>query len=110
MNQGRYLFDPCVLSWARQRLSRATPCDFLVIDEIGPLELERGEGWANAVDVLRDGDFGLALVVVRPELLAQAKKVLPNGTTLVLRATRENRDLLPATLLRLIGEGTELAR
>ena len=88
VSQGRFLFDPRVLSWARQRLSQATPCDLLVIDEIGPLELERGEGWANALDVLRDGGFGLALVVVRPELVAQAKQGLRCCATEVLRATR----------------------
>ena len=108
VDQGRFLFDPGVLNWAQQRLSQATPCDLLVIDEIGPLELERGKGWVNALDVLRDGDFGLALVVVRPELVAQAKQGLPGCATVVLRATRENRDQLPATLLRMMGERMQL--
>jgi nucleoside-triphosphatase THEP1 len=104
VGQGRFLFDPRVLSWARQRLSPATPGDLVVIDEIGPLELERGEGWANALDVLKEGDFGLALVVVRPELVAQAKQGLPCCATEVLEVTLENRDQLPATLLRMMGE------
>ena len=103
VGQGRFLFDPRVLSWARQRLSQATPCDLLVIDEIGPLELERGEGWANALEVLAGGDFGLALVVVRPELVARTKAQLPSYAPVVFSATRENRDQLPTTLVSRLG-------
>ena len=39
------------------------------MDEIGPLELDRGRGWVNALDVLCAGQFGLAVVVVRPSLV-----------------------------------------
>jgi len=103
VDQGRFRFDPRALRWAGQRLAQATPCDLLVIDEIGPLELERGKGWANALDVLAGGDFGLALVVIRPELVACAKAQLPNYAPVVFNATRENRDQLPATLVSVLG-------
>jgi nucleoside-triphosphatase THEP1 len=104
VDQGRFHFDPQVLSWGNRVLTRATPCDLLVADEIGPLELERGGGWANAFDVLRGGDFALAVVVVRPELLGRARLQLPDRATVVLVVTRENRDQLPGTLTRLLGE------
>jgi nucleoside-triphosphatase THEP1 len=103
VDQGRFRFNPRVLRWAGQRLHQATPCDLLVIDEIGPLELERGKGWANALDVLAGGGFGLALVVVRPELVARARAQLPNYAPVVFSATRENRDQLPATLVSALG-------
>lgn len=103
VDQGRFRFDPRVLRWAGKKLAQATPCDLLVVDEIGPLELERGEGWANALDVLAGGDFGLALVVVRPELVARTKAQLPDYAPVVFSATRENRDQLPATLVNLLG-------
>jgi hypothetical protein len=28
------------------------PVEVLIVDELGPLELVRGQGWANALDVL----------------------------------------------------------
>ena len=51
-------------------LLEANPnCDLLVVDELGPLELVRGEGWQAALEALAQGGYCLALVVVRPELL-----------------------------------------
>jgi len=101
VTQGRFHFDPRVLSWGSAILSRATPCDLLVVDEVGPLEIERGKGWVRAFDVLRAGGYALALVVVRPELLAQARDRLSGRAVEVLTVTRQNRDRLPVTLVDL---------
>ncbi len=65
-----FRFDPGVVEWGAGLLNAACPCDVLVVDELGPLELERGQGWTNALDVLRNGPFKLALVVVRPALVS----------------------------------------
>ena len=62
-------YDSGVFAWANEVLRRATPCDLLVVDEVGPLELLGGRGWAAALEVLRARDFGAALVVCRPGLL-----------------------------------------
>jgi hypothetical protein len=70
-----------------------------VVDELGPLEIERGEGWQKAFDVLRGNDFTLALVVVRPELLERAQRKLPSGSTTVVTVEMDNRDDLPDLLL-----------
>jgi nucleoside-triphosphatase THEP1 len=104
IDQGRFRFDPQVLGWGNMALTRTTPCDLLVVDEIGPLELERRGGWENAFDVLRGRDFALALVVVRPELVIKAQLRLPDCATVVLTVTRENRDQLPGTLMGVLGE------
>jgi nucleoside-triphosphatase THEP1 len=69
LRTGAYRFDAEAVAWGAAVLDAACPCDLLVVDEIGPLELERGLGWANALNVLCDGQFGLAVVVVRPGLL-----------------------------------------
>ena len=37
--------DAEVLAWGTRILQQATPCDLLVVDELGPLKFERGEGW-----------------------------------------------------------------
>ncbi len=69
LRTGAYRFDAEAMAWSAALLDTACPCDLLVVDEIGPLELVRGQGWANALNVLRAGQFGLAVVVVRPGLL-----------------------------------------
>lgn len=94
---GRFHFDPEVLSWGADVLAHSTPCDLLVVDEVGPLELE-GSGWAVGVDILRAGGFRLALAVVRPELLADVRARLPQART--VKVTLENRDNLPARLMK----------
>jgi nucleoside-triphosphatase THEP1 len=104
VDQGRFRFDPQTLSWGNAALTQATPCDLLVVDEIGPLELERGEGWINAFDVLRGRDFALALAVVRPELVVQAQLRLEDCAAVVMAVTRENRDQLPGILMRKLRE------
>ena len=97
--QGRFRFDPETLAWGNDVLSQTLPCHLLVVDELGPLELERGEGWVKAFDVLRKPNFVLALVVVRPELVVGTQSQLPGGATTILTVTPDNRDDLPAVLL-----------
>ena len=78
-------FDDRVARWASEVLARACPCDLLLVDEIGPLELERGLGWAKAIDVLAGGAFAVAVVTVRPRLVQKLIAVLrdcgPRGQT-----------------------------
>ncbi|MBC7226061.1 MAG: hypothetical protein H5T61_02365 [Thermoflexales bacterium] len=96
---GRYLFDPDTLAWGAGILAHSTPCDLLVLDELGPLEMAGG-GWAVGMDVLREGRFSLALVVVRPELVAEVLERFPDAWA--VEVTPENRDNLPAWLTGLL--------
>jgi nucleoside-triphosphatase THEP1 len=105
IDQGRFRFDRQVLSWGNTKLTRATPCDLLVVDEIGPLEVERRGGWVSAFDVLQGREYALALVVIRPELVVQAQLRLPNCAMLVIAVTPENRDQLPGTLVAMLERG-----
>lgn len=91
---GPHRFDEATIAWARGRLEAACPCDVLVVDEIGPLEIERGEGWTNALGVLRDGDYRLAVAVVRLRLLGAIRAALADlpGTVVVERSVEANGD------------------
>ena len=100
--QGCFRFDPETLAWGNDVLSRILACDLLVVDELGPLEIERGRGWVRAFDVLRDASFTLAIVVVRPELVVQAQLRLPTSATTVFTVTLENRDSLPEGLVQIL--------
>ena len=68
----RWAFKPDAVAWGNQILRETVPCDLLVIDELGPLEFNREEGWIKAFDVLESGDYRSALVVIRPTLLDDA--------------------------------------
>src|SRR4030043_156033 len=57
-------------------LARGTSRCLLIVDELGPLELELGQGLVAALAVLNEGAFSLALVVVRPELLDTLREQL----------------------------------
>lgn len=69
----RWTFDADVLAWGNNVLAQATPCDVLVVDELGLLEFERGGGWQNGFSAVLSGEYRLALVVVRPHLVEQAQ-------------------------------------
>lgn len=78
LRTGKYRFHTETMAWGRLCLDTACPCDVLFVDEIGPLELERGQGWTNALDILRASTFGLAVVVVRPHLVDAFRAALGN--------------------------------
>jgi nucleoside-triphosphatase len=91
---GRYAFDPAVLAWANEVLAKAVAArpELLVVDEVGPLELERGGGLAPVLEPLAAGRVPHALVVVRAWLLDALRTRLsdvPAKAFTVNGATRE---------------------
>ena len=107
---GRYRFVASSVAWGTEALAKASPCDLLVVDEVGPLELERGQGFAMALDVLAKGSFALGLVVIRPALLDRVAGRLQGKRPLVLEVSLGNRDLLPGRIIALLEEEAESAR
>lgn len=95
----RWHFDEVALAWGRDVLRRATPCDLLIIDEVGPLELQAGRGWTNAVEILRAARFDRALVVVRDSLASAFRERMGRDDLSSITVTPANRDSLPALLL-----------
>jgi len=70
----RWSFYPKIVDWGNQVLKNAVPCDLLIIDELGPLEFEREEGWIAGISAVDSGEYQAALVVIRPSLLKTANK------------------------------------
>ncbi len=68
-----WTFDPQVLAWGNQVFAQAVPTDLLVVDEIGPLEMKREQGWVNALRALDSGQYRQAILVMRPKLLAMSQ-------------------------------------
>jgi len=75
----RWVFDETVLAWGDALLARATPCGLLIVDELGPLELEEGGGWSAGLRAVDAGAYDAALVVVRPALLERARARWPEA-------------------------------
>jgi nucleoside-triphosphatase THEP1 len=112
---GPYSFDPAALARALRVLRRAaaTGCDLLMVDEIGPLELEQGKGFAPILDLLPVEGPTHTLIVVRPALLDPLLLRLRDavgrpcrtGFT-VFSVTEENRDELPLQIVEALwGDG-----
>ena len=70
--------DPAVLRWGNDLLKNSCSCDCLFIDELGPLEFEKHQGYTAAFDVLRNGAYDVARVVVRPECIDVFRKIIPD--------------------------------
>jgi nucleoside-triphosphatase THEP1 len=92
-------FDPEGLAWGAGLLRRATPCDMLIVDELGPLELLQGQGWQIGLAVLRAGGYRLALVVVRPSLLSRFQERLGISDVLTVTVTQDNQSGLAHDLI-----------
>ncbi|MCE1254946.1 MAG: hypothetical protein LWX83_15540, partial [Anaerolineae bacterium] len=75
-------FETDALVWQNQCLSRAYPTDLLVIDELGPLEFERGLGLQSAFQLLKAGLYQMALVIVRPEYVGKFISMNSTGSSI----------------------------
>ena len=62
-------FDESALRWGDAVLAAAPPCDLLIVDELGPLELLHGAGYQSAFPLIQRQAYRLACVVVRPSLV-----------------------------------------
>jgi nucleoside-triphosphatase len=75
----RWRFDAETIAWGNAILAAITTADLLVVDEIGPLELERGEGFTHALPLIAAGASRMTCVVVRVHLLGQMLAHLPRA-------------------------------
>ncbi len=97
---GPYSFDAAALAWALSVLEAALgPCDLLLVDEIGKLELWHNAGLAPILPRLAAGDARRALVVVRDSLLAGLQARLGTIGQVVFRVHAQNREELPGQIL-----------
>jgi nucleoside-triphosphatase len=94
-------FDDAGLARGTQILRDATPCDMLVVDELGPLELIHNEGWIVALDILEAGRYRAALVVVRPSLLESFQAHVKLQVTFET-ITPANREELAKHIVRIL--------
>jgi nucleoside-triphosphatase len=102
----KWKFNKGAMKWGNDVLRRALPADLLVIDEIGYLELEKGEGWDECFNLLESDQFKLALVVIRPELLVHIKKRYENLSIYVLM--KHNKKEIENELIAILDQLSEV--
>lgn len=81
-------FKTDTVEWGNTLFQQAVPCDLLVVDEVGPLELEQGRGWSAALPAIESRAYRLALVVIRPTLLSVAEKWQPQAVIKVQKPVK----------------------
>ena len=98
---GRYSFSADVLAWGVcvVREALAGGLDLVFIDEIGPLELLRGEGLAPLLEDLRALGDQNVLVVVREGLLGTLRHQLGDPDVRVFRVSADTRNGMADELL-----------
>ncbi len=84
--------NPQAMAHSAESLRNSFPTQIFILDELGPLELVRGEGWVEALTLLDPPEYDVALVVVRPALLEAAIRQLPANWFTVVQLTLKNRD------------------
>lgn len=85
---GQWYFDRSILAWGNHVIESSPPCDLLILDELGPLELAHQVGWQAALNVLHRNGYKIALVVIRPELQDLAHRFLNFSETITIERTK----------------------
>lgn len=94
----RWQFNQEAMKWGSEILMKAVPCDLLFVDELGPLEFERGEGWQSGLRAIDSRAFRQAVTVIRPRLIDTALQRWPDAE--VVTITRENREEILIHLIK----------
>ncbi len=97
MGTRHYAFDAAGIEAGLRWAEAGRAADVFIVDELGPLEYERGLGWAAVIPMIAARAYGCALVTVRPELIEVARARLGVGETApVLMVEAASRDGLAA--------------
>ncbi len=96
---GIWKFDGASLAWGQEVLATLPESDLLLIDEIGPLEIEKDQGLTKALEVLTGKKYYLALVTLRPSLVEKFVDQFSEFTASIRKLNEQNRDAEPELIL-----------
>lgn len=81
---GRWWMDPSVFDLVNEHLKKFVRSDLLLIDEVGPAEIEGNKGWPVAMNLLKEGHFQIGVVSFRPAYIEFFKEKYPTMKVLNL--------------------------
>ena len=93
--------NAAAIPWGNHVLNKSVPCDILIIDEIGYLELDKKGGWKKSFEILDGKLFKMAFIVIRRELVEVALSHWENAQVLILEST-EDVDFISKEILNQI--------
>lgn len=73
----RWSFIQEAVDWGNKILQNSVPCSLLIVDELGPIELEEQQGWVQGVKAVDSREYQACLVVIRPHLVDTAQTRWP---------------------------------
>jgi nucleoside-triphosphatase THEP1 len=89
----RWAFDEEVMTWGNSVLAETSGCDLLLVDELGPLEFTRGLGWQNGLQAIDNGDYKIAVVIIRPSLVETALKRWPKSIVVEIQNRLQQEEI-----------------
>lgn len=99
---GRYSFAPNALAWRQVVIAHSPPSDLLIIDELGPLELEVTESLTWVRVTLQAGRAKHSVIVVRSSLVERLRQRLAKVSFTPLSVSKANRDSLPSEIYQML--------
>lgn len=89
----KWKFDDDVMEKINNHLGNLGDCDYVVIDEIGPLEVIKKQGFTNALNILEEGKFKNVIVALRPSLVERLIPIINKDYEVIILDVANNPDL-----------------
>jgi nucleoside-triphosphatase THEP1 len=70
-------FEPETIAWGSQILNQLPGCDYLFLDELGPLEFHHNQGLQAGFALIDEQTAPFSFVTIRPTLVAAARRRWP---------------------------------
>jgi nucleoside-triphosphatase THEP1 len=74
---GDWSFYEQTIKWGNQRLEYSPTCDILILDEVGPLELDFNQGLQQGLNKLAAGNYKLGMISLRPKCAEAIQQLFP---------------------------------
>ncbi|MDX1687185.1 MAG: nucleoside-triphosphatase [Candidatus Promineifilaceae bacterium] len=84
VSTGAWNFYYDVLAWGNGVLKETTRADFVIVDELGPLEFRQRQGLQAGLELLDAWRYRLACVTIRPSLVGAVRMRWPWSRLVIL--------------------------
>jgi len=84
VSTGDWNFSYDTLAWGNSVLQKTTRAEFVIVDELGPLEFRQGQGLQSGLELLDAWRYRLACVTVRPSLVGAVRMRWPWSHLVIL--------------------------